>query len=275
MTIYTCPRCTNTFDRRSNFKRHFFRKFPCTNITNIKKSLKECFHDFFTKEETDENEMSDDFVCEYCQKSYSKNSNLTRHVKTCSKKELNYKNSMISKLEAEKNDIVIEKEFFKKELTKLLEKGITNNITTINNTQNIIINNHGKENLSYIKPQHYMEFMKVAYVGVPRLLQNIHFHPNHPENHNIKITNKKLPYISIFQNNQWRLKDKRKTIENLIDNGFHMIDDYYDKYKLSEMENKRYKRYKMEFNNDSRVLKKHLEKSTELVILNESKNIFG
>jgi hypothetical protein len=70
----------------------------------------------------------------------------------------------------------------------------TNN-GTINNTNNIVINNYGQENLSYLKDElikkvlerltkHDDDSMKNA---IPTLAQFIHFNPYHKENNNIEI----------------------------------------------------------------------------------------
>jgi len=43
-----------------------------------------------------------------------------------------------------------------------------------------------------------------------------HFNEEHPENQNIKITNKKEPYIKLRINDKWEL-NKEDTITDLID----------------------------------------------------------
>jgi len=154
----------------------------------------------------------------------------------------------------------------------------TNLTNNIHNTQNIIINSYGKENLSYIlsNSNYLISLMRMPYMSVPNILRNIHFHPNHPENHNVKITNKKYPLISIFKNNRWEYYDKREMIRNIMDAGFNIIegnatDDH--KKHLTDNQNYRFEKFKDEYYDDNKRVKKFIEKKTELTILNESKNI--
>jgi hypothetical protein len=69
---------------------------------------------------------------------------------------------------------------------------------TNNNTINIHINAFGKENTDYLDDQAIVECIDRIFNSVPAILKRIHFDPDHPENHNIKITNKKLPYASVM-----------------------------------------------------------------------------
>ena len=89
-------------------------------------------------------------------------------------------------------------------IEKLLEK-VGNNTHIENQQINIHINNYGKENLDYITEGYISKLLKIPYGAVPKLIKHIHFNPEHPENHNIKITNKKLPYASVFKDDKFIL----------------------------------------------------------------------
>ena len=58
------------------------------------------------------------------------------------------------------------------------------------------INAFGKENVEYLDDKTIAACIERVYKSIPAILEKIHFDPKHPENHNIKITNKKLPYAS-------------------------------------------------------------------------------
>ena len=49
------------------------------------------------------------------------------------------------------------------------------------------------------------------------MIKHTHFNEEHPENQNIKITNKKEPYVKIMKDNKWELQDRKNTITDLID----------------------------------------------------------
>jgi hypothetical protein len=65
------------------------------------------------------------------------------------------------------------------------------NNTTIDTQNNITIqiNSFGQENTEYIDDKAILQCIDRVYKSIPALLQKIHFDPQHPENHNIKITN--------------------------------------------------------------------------------------
>ena len=65
-----------------------------------------------------------------------------------------------------------------------------------------MINSFGKENTSYITKDYIDSLISQGPMNIiPTLLKYIHFNPNHKENHNIKITNKKDNYAQIFNGN--------------------------------------------------------------------------
>ena len=70
--------------------------------------------------------------------------------------------------------------------------------------------------------------------AIPELIKHTHFNTEHPENQNIKITNKKEPYIKVRKNNKWELQDKDETITDLIDRQqIHLLDEDVEK-KIEE-----------------------------------------
>ena len=62
-------------------------------------------------------------------------------------------------------------------------------------------------------------------------MKTIHFNPNHPENHNIKISNKKQKYANVYNLGNWEFKNKKDVIENIVDNGFNIIECHYEDVK--------------------------------------------
>ena len=64
--------------------------------------------------------------------------------------------------------------------------------------------------------------------AINSIIRQIHFNPGRPENHNVKIKNKKLPYISVYKNDHWELDDKRKVINQMINNSYFIMDNVYN-----------------------------------------------
>ena len=44
---------------------------------------------------------------------------------------------------------------------------------------------------------------------------------------NIKITNKKEPYVKIRKNDKWELQDKKKALATLVDDKYYILVDHY------------------------------------------------
>ena len=57
------------------------------------------------------------------------------------------------------------------------------------------------------------------------MIKHTHFNKEHPENQNIKITNKKEPNVKILRDNKWEYHDRKNTITNLIDKQHTKITD--------------------------------------------------
>lgn len=54
--------------------------------------------------------------------------------------------------------------------------------------------------------------------SIVNLVKEIHKNPNHPENNNIRIENKKEGIISIYENNKWRDHSKTNGLQRIYDN---------------------------------------------------------
>lgn len=59
--------------------------------------------------------------------------------------------------------------------------------------------------------------------GVTDLVKNIHFTPEVPENHNIKLMSKKQSLLQTFNNGAWHPCDKNNTIDGLIRKGYRIL----------------------------------------------------
>jgi hypothetical protein len=223
-------------------------------------------------------EKNKEYICNYCGNCYSTNSNMRKHEKTCKVKKENEKKD---------NEIKELKEMVEK---LLLEKGnsITNNTNNTNNSNNsttnndsfntnntIIINNYGDEDTKYITSDYILNLLKYKPAkAIPELIKHTHFNVEHPENQNIKITNKKEPYIKVRKNDKWELQNKDETINDLIDRQqIHLMDESIEK-KIEESCNNSEKvnieRCSELYNNDDKNYMKRLYNESELIIINNS-----
>ena len=179
-----------------------------------------------------------------------------------------------------------EREELRDEIKILLEKigentKITNNtnntnshnvnIDTQNNNVTININAFGNENLDYITDKVIVKCIGRVYSSIPVLIEKIHFDPKHPENHNIKITNRKLPYASVMtENNKWKTIDKNDAIDKMVVQGYDLLDIKYDdnKNNIQPYIQDRFKEFQSKYGNQDKNTLKPIKKQIELSILN-------
>ena len=315
MGEYKCFRCGYIGKQRSHLKNHLNRKKIC-NVIYEDMSIEEVkfFYNFEITQNSSKNPQkssflekkspqkssflpknilknphfsdkspqkssffeNQDLLCKYCSKMYSRIDNLKRHLNTCKKKKESEQLMLLEKeLELQYKTKEIE------ELKKKLEnKEITNitNINTTNNTNNtnIIINNLGEENIKYLKSGKFAELLQGIYGAVPKLIQQIHFNPEHPENQNIKYPNKKNPYLKIMKNNKWQIVNKKPELLDLIDSKCFMLKEKYysilekGKYKLTDTQRSRIDAFMNKYDEEDTEVILDLINKTELILLNNS-----
>ena len=109
------------------------------------------------------------------------------------------------------------------------------------------------------------------YKSIPSLLEKIHFDPKHPENHNIKITNKKLPYASIMgDNKKWKTVDRKDAIETMVLNGYNMLDEKYaeNKEKVPALKQQNFEGFQSKFESEDKELMKQIKTEVDMMVLN-------
>ena len=217
--------------------------------------------------------LKNNIMCEFCGKTFTRKYGLTCHLKRCKHK--NHEESYIIK---EKNNEI-------QELKEIVEKLLIENKNTITNQINnkdsfntnntIIINNYGDENTKYISSDYILKLLKNKPAkAIPELIKYTHFNEDHPENQNIKITNKKEPYVKIMKNNKWELQNKEDTITDLIDRQqVHLMEENMGKKiksKCNKSEKVNIKRCNELYNEEDKDYMKRLYNESELVIINNS-----
>ena len=229
------------------------------------------------------------YSCEFCLGTFSRKNNLTKHLKICKKKqevELNEEKKYAEmkkayeELKEQVEDMLIESS----KAISLNKTNTTNTINTTNttntvlnnnsnNTTNININNYGFENVQYLKKNYLNGLIQGVFTAIPKLIKKIHFNDKHPENQNIKITNKKEPYIRIRQNNEWLLKNKKEILEDLIDCKYMILSQHCDDFEeeLPDQHIEKMNDFRKRYNGEEKNLMKELLEQAELALLNYSK----
>jgi hypothetical protein len=294
MVFYNCPRCGFQTELRANMTRHLTRKFSCQVILeNI--SISECFQTILNEENNSVNKnvnknensvnknvnkndnnvnnvninvniKNQQYKCNFCEKIFSYRQSKYLHAKKCQKKD---KNILI--LDDEKIKIIenlkTENEILKNSKnTTIQNNSITNNN---NNNNTIIINAFGKENLKYIDKEYIHGLIREGpYGSIRKLIKYIHFNPDHKENHNIKIPNRRDKYAMVYDGKIWQVKNKKNMITTIADHAYGVIAEHCE-----DITSKKFNRFRDDFESDESRYMKRLAEDTELIILNGQNEI--
>ena len=238
----TCEICNKTFSSKQSLDRHKNKKTQCVQqimLTNAHKCSQndEIDNSFCEKNklkvvkslENDKNDKNDENLCEYCNRTFSKKSNLTRHIKHYCKNR--------KKILEENKELKEELEILKANSVININNTVTNNTITNNNVTNNTVNNtinnieinaFGKEDISCLTKDILFKVIKNPDSGIPLLIKLIHFNPEYPNNQNICIKNKKDNYLDVYNGQEWEKKNQKDTIDNLIISKKDMADDFFD-----------------------------------------------
>lgn len=209
----TCERCGYNSATKSNLLKHLRNKKPCQALSaDIDRVV------------LIENLLKDDLkrphVCGTCSKRFTTSSSKSRHQKLCKIKPSSDMNSVLEVVNDLQNKV--------KELeNKLGERdlaGPTTNYNTTNNNSvvnNIIINAFGKEDISYLtEHKGFKKFMinciRNRAEGVVDFIAKKHFHPDHPENHNVRKLNKKDDFIEVKTGKEWKTRFSEDVVSDLM-----------------------------------------------------------
>jgi hypothetical protein len=275
-----CNLCKYNCTKQSEYDRHLLTK-KHINISNKPVIL-------------DNNSNSiQKFNCG-CGNTYKSKQGLWKHKKTCNhintepdlSMNTDYnsvdKETLIQLLLKKEDDFQKKENDFQKKEEELLKQielekhRNTHNIESqniesqTNNNLNIQINAFGCENLEYITDAFKIKCINQIYKSIPEMVIKIHFNTKYPENHNVKIPNKKLPHASIMtENNSWKTVDKKNTITSMVDKSFNLLDDTYEEHKgkLSETKRKNYEKYQEKYINNDKLLHKQLATDVECLVL--------
>jgi len=235
---------------------------------------------------------TDTFICNFCQKTFTMNKNLKRHLKSrCKVKIENEKQKekifmkLLEKVETMETEIKeLKHENFRLQTQPNTINNTTNNMNMINshnqitnnNTVNIQLVAFGQEDRENLSNMELFKIIKKGFKSVPEFVKVLHFDENKPENHNIFIPNMRDGYVMIFDGEKWNLVDRIDTIENLFDDGRNFLAD--KKKELKELLNDKNKRVLIKFDRFNRDIDDHPTKKNEILndiklLLYNNKNI--
>lgn len=229
MNLYDCKCCKFSTNLKSNYTRHLktkkhqkvtqsYPKLP-SEMSNLSSSESKNFK----------------HICKYCGKEYKHRPGLSRHIKySCQKNEdedlkelVKLMNEQLNTINNKLNESTVENEKKDKMIKKLTTKLQINNY----NTNNVIVTNilnYKDTDISHLTSKDYERAIKQVNNAIPSIMKEIHFNPEKPENMNIYIPNIKDKYLLIFNENEWQIKARSHAVNNLIDDKYVILKDWYD-----------------------------------------------
>jgi hypothetical protein len=267
MVLYTCYTCLFSSTQKNDYNRHLKTKKHLKNISKTEETKVKTQKDpKKTQKDPKKTQKELNFVCNYCESNFTTYAHKRRHELHRCKENTSIMTNKIKTLEREKKKL-------EKKIEKMLDKTCTINNTTNNNnnTNNIIVvNNYGKENTDYLTAEKIAQLLNRPYDSIQDLIKMLHFNADHPENHNVKITNKKEPFALVWNDPIWELRKKKTVVKDMVDKGYTMIDMTHDDI---EKTNKKYVNFQNNFEDDESNIKDLIEDETEIMIINETKKI--
>jgi hypothetical protein len=198
-----------------------------------------------------------EYKCFRCEYSTNHKSNMIKHInnkKICKLVGLDvvpkkYESLMLlgnneSVLELLKKNLEMEGELreLRKRVMHIEIKGNNNNA---NNTTNNITNNNNitinllpmdDPNIEFLTDRDYEKFInKNIDKIIPAMLKKIHFNREHPENHNICITNFKNSLGFVHNGEKWETILKKELINKIMDHNEILLNDW-----VNEKDNEEY-----------------------------------
>ena len=284
MPTYTCPRCGYTKQCKTHIRKHLRRKYICPykfrNLTReecLFEILGEKFPDDNIKKTKNTEDKTDDksavkatmTVLET--KKADEGAEEGADEKAAEERiEEKVDDEEEKQLLEEKEKIITEQSKEIEELKKKVEilnssqPQIDNStkIDTVNNF-NIYLNAFGKEKMDYITSSIIKQITNIEPMNsVPKILKQIHFHPDHNENHNIYIPNKKQGFAKVYDGEKWVLTKKKDAIEDLTIKAFDVLSS------SSTSENTQLSKIRDQYDNGDKKTTNRLHEDAELVILN-------
>ena len=199
---------SSTFDIDEPFNSRTGKVFSCCKCAKVYKNMNSW------KEHEKKCCGIDVLTCHRCMKTLKHASSKSRHLKNgkCKPKSIfEYQNRKESKNESQN-------------ITINNNNNITNNTTNTFNINNIFINDFGKERIDYITEELMMKMMKYCDNNIiPKYISMKHFHPEYPENTNIKFDNN--VYL-IKKEGDWNNIDGDVLAKELYTKNRHVIGKY-------------------------------------------------
>lgn len=260
MSEYICERCGFNTPYRITLKRHLKRKYSCdAKIKNVStsylytklfnknsdfktsnsmkkviKSNHKCNH----KCNHERNHFETNCICRYCEKGFSSRQCRWRHEQKCKIRD-NCDPDEVSQLKQRIVDLQQEVKSIKNydkitvkqlEFNKLSSDVLSENINKDTDKKKIKRKAYKKTDYSHLKDSDYLEAIKRGNMGIPGIVEKIHFNPEKRDNNNIYITNLKSDYMQVYNGTEWEAQLTEDFLNFLVQDNADRIEDKIEEW---------------------------------------------
>lgn len=230
MASFTCRRCGYETKYKHVLVKHLERTKTCDpKLDDV--SVSELLKEFA--------QTTKAFKCA-CGKSFSHDSSLSRHVKACTYNQIDDQKDLLLQemqetLHSVQQELCSLKSRFGNSQTHIHGNNNVNNITTINNTYVVVLNNFGSEDVSHIldDKQFLDDCLLKLQNGIPNVVNKIYYDATKPENKTVLLKSAKRKTALVHSNGKWEEKDLNEIVPIMVTKGSNILSNHLQTIDVS------------------------------------------
>ena len=208
--MFQCKRCCVCLSSKQCLQKHLLKNKECTPSDKSTETNRAVLLDMLKqKKQTNKSKDSNvTFTCNKCQTTFTSRQAKYLHTKSYCKSITDAMNNNQVATQNNTNNVTI----------------IYNNTTNTNNQNiNININNFGSENTNHLTDEFLSKCLFSCNTGIKNLMKEIHFNPQVPENHNIRVYSRKGKILEKYADGGWHVCDQNNTLDEMIRKGYRIL----------------------------------------------------
>lgn len=219
---FICERCEHESTTKGNLILHLKKKNACPT-NNSKRTREEIIASLARV-----SSKPKIHGCNHCELKFSTPQGKHQHMKICSKHPENELRTKVLNMEKMIAELQIELHSQRNQIHT------TNHIQHQQNNLNIIVNNYGHETTPSFSPEFLNHCLLNPSKGLASLIEQIHYNPELPENHNLRHKSTKQNILQKFIDHNWHDCDASNTLDELIRKGYRILNAYYTDHVLKD-----------------------------------------
>jgi hypothetical protein len=224
--VHQCKRCGSEWEHKYPLVRHLNRKNPCDPV------LSDILFSDLLEEVSDKREKK--YKCKHCLKLFTNKQSKYVHQRNCKRitevlpvndvqqlaNTVVFLQAKVAELEAAQT----------KAMFPMVNKGTINNNTQNNFIQINVRDFARSEHRDYLDSQFLLECFKD--MDMVKLMEEIHFNPEHPENHNVKVKNQNKNQMTYYDSGKWVVRKKDEVLREMALNGRRVLHSFGKEKKI-------------------------------------------